>query len=338
MTENQPADDEEKYLGNECKELLLSLPKKRGWRTLHLYQFQGFWWETQAIEAVISFQKHFQARDSDIVVATLPKSGTTWLKALTFAVVNRHRFAIKTHPLLTSNPHDLVPYFELHLYANNQLVPDLSKFPEPRLFGTHIPFPSLGTITESNCKIVYVCRNPFDTFISAWHFANKIKPQHQAPLSLDEAFDMYCQGMSPYGPFWDHVLEYWKESLKRPQNVLFFKYEDMKEDVVLHLKRLAEFLDYPFTMEEERNGVIEDIAKLCSFESLKALEVNKTGMIRMSKFENKVFFRKAEVGDWVNYLTPKMEERMSKVIEEKLGGSGLTFKVIPDVANPVQQN
>ncbi|KAL6227621.1 hypothetical protein ACLB2K_001578 [Fragaria x ananassa] len=279
------------------KELLHSLPKERGWRSIHQYHFQNFWCPSVDIEAVISFQKHFQARDSDIVVASLPKSGTTWLKALTFAVVNRHRFDIKAHPLLTSYPHHLVPFFEMDLYINNR-VPDFSsKFAEPRLFGTHIPFPSLGTIKESNCKIIYVCRNPFDSFVSAWHFFNKVKLQSQAPLSLDEAFDRYCQGMDAFGPFWDHILGYWKESLKRPQNVLFLKYEDMNQDVVSHLKRLAKFLDYPFTEEEERNGVIEDISKMCSFETLKKLDINKTGTFVNNIENSKNLFRKAEVGD-----------------------------------------
>ncbi|XP_004291155.1 PREDICTED: cytosolic sulfotransferase 15-like isoform X1 [Fragaria vesca subsp. vesca] len=330
------ADHEEKNLSDECKELLLSLPKERGgWLGPPQYQYQGFWCVTaDIVQATIAFQRQFQARDSDIVVASVPKCGTTWLKALTFAVVNRHRFEIEAHPLLTSNSHNLVQHFEVDLYINNR-VPDFSsKFPgEPRrLFATHIPFPSLGTITKSNCKIVYVCRNPFDSFVSYWHFINKVRPQSLGPLSLDETFDKYCQGMDGFGPFWDHILRYWKESLKRPNNVLFFKYEDMKKDVVLHLKALAKFIDCPFTEEEERNGVIEDMAKLCSFDTMKKLEVNKTGTFVMN-LESKHLFRKAEVGDWVNYLTPMMKERMSRLIEEKFSGSGLTFEVTPELAD-----
>ncbi|KAK9910569.1 hypothetical protein M0R45_034525 [Rubus argutus] len=321
ITENQLPGDEEEKLSDECKELLLTLPKERGWATLHLYQFQGFWCQPAEIQSIMAFQKHFQASDSDIVLASVPKTGTTWLKALTFAIVNRHRFPInKNHPLLTSNPHDLVPFL-LELTNLSCKFPD-----EPRLFSTHIPFPSLGTIKESNCKIVYICRNPFDTFVSAWNFFNRGRPKSLPPLSLDEAFDMYCKGIILCGPFWDHMLGYWKESLKRPHNVLFLKYEDLKEDGVFHLKRLATFVEYPFTMEEERNCVIEDIAKLCSFETLKNLEVNKTGTF-FQHFERASLFRKAEVGDWVNYLNPEMVERLSKVIEERLCGSGLSFPI-----------
>lgn len=136
---------------------------------------------------------------------------------------------------------------------------------------------------------------------------------------------MYCRGVSGYGPFWDHVLGYWKESLERPDKVLFLRYEDLKHDTAIHVKRLAAFMGVPFSAEEEREGAIEEISRLCSFSNLKELEVNKTG--RSGPFvENNAFFRRGEVGDWVNHLTPEMAERLNEVIEEKLGGSGLTFK------------
>ncbi|KAJ1413466.1 Sulfotransferase domain [Sesbania bispinosa] len=110
--EQEPHDEEEEKLSQQCKELIRSLPKQRGWRTRYLYLFQGFWCQPAEIQAIIAFQNHFQPKNSDVIVATIPKSGTTWLKALTFAIVNRQRFTTTsiTHPLLTANPHDLVPF------------------------------------------------------------------------------------------------------------------------------------------------------------------------------------------------------------------------------------
>ncbi|KAF3434253.1 hypothetical protein FNV43_RR25356 [Rhamnella rubrinervis] len=336
ITKNQSRvgdDKEETNLSDECKEMLLSLPREKGWRTTFLYEFQGFWCQPTEIQAIMSFQKHFQACDTDVVLATIPKSGTTWLKALAFAIVNRNRFPINNdyknhdlHPLLTSNPHDLVPFLEYKLYSKNQL-PDLSKLGHPRIFGTHIPFPSLAnSVKKSNSKIVYLCRNPFDTFVSSWIYINKIRPTSLPELTLDEAFDRYCKGIIGFGPFWEHMLGYWKESIEKPNKVLFLKYEDLKDDTCFHLKRLAKFLDSAFSFEEERDGVIEKIVKLCSFENLKELEVNKNGR-SIKHFENKNLFRKAEVGDWVNYLSPKMADKLSKLVDEKLRGSGLKFKV-----------
>lgn len=122
------------------------------------------------------------------------------------------------------------------------------------------------------------------------------------------------------------MLGYWKESMARPDKVLFLKYEDLKEDVDFHVRRVAEFLDCGFTQEEVSSGVIENIIKLCSFEKMKALEVNKSGTVGRN-VENKYFFRKGQVGDWVNYLSTSMVEKLSKIIEEKLSGEGLSFRV-----------
>jgi len=54
--------------------------------------------------------------------------------------------------------------------------------------------------------------------------------------------------------------------------------------------------------------------------------VNKSGK-SIKNFENKDLFRKGEVGDWVNYLSPTMVKQLTKLMEEKLGAAGLSFKV-----------
>ncbi|CAI0421602.1 unnamed protein product [Linum tenue] len=347
---NRVQEEEDEKLSQECRDLLLSLPREKGWRTSYLYKFKGFWCQPKQIQAILSFQTHFQVKDTDVIVASIPKSGTTWLKALVFAISNRDKHPILnssknqhdqnpqphsqlSHPLFVSNPHDLVPFFEYKLYANSDgdhdRLLDLSGLPEPRLFATHIPFGALQEpIKKSGCKIVYICRNPLDTFISSWVYTNKLmKEGGLPPLPLEEAFEMYCQGVVGFGPFWEHMLGYWKESLERPEKVLFLKYEEMREDNQgLHLRKLANFLDCPFSLEEEKSGVVEGIAKLCSFEKLKDLEVNKSGSGAIMNFENKHLFRKGKVGDWVNYLSPSMVEKLATVMDDKLGGSGLEFK------------
>ncbi|KAJ1375221.1 Sulfotransferase domain [Sesbania bispinosa] len=313
---------EENKLSQECKELIRSLPREKSWITPYVYQFQGFWCPSNVIQAVNTFQKHFQAKDTDVIVATLPKSGTTWLKALTFAIVNRQCFSsLENHPLLTFNSHQLVPFFEFSIYGDfHDQIPHLSNMSERRLFGTHIPFSSLAkSIKESNCKIIYICRNPFDNFVSGWMFVNKVKQESLPTLTLEDAFERYCKGITSFGPFWNHMLSYWKESIARPDKVLFLKYEDLKEDVNCQVKRVAEFLGCPFTREEECSGVVENIIKLCSFEKMKELEVNTSRTLSRS-VENKHFFRKAEIGDWENYLSPSMVEILSKITEEKLRG------------------
>lgn len=136
-------------------------------------------------------------------------------------------------------------------------------------------------------------------------------------------------GNYPYGPIWDHWLAYWNESLVRPSKVLFLKYEDMKKDGVNVLKRLAEFLGCAFSKEEDEAGVVEEIVRLCSFEKLSRLQVNKTGELALSEevaAMKSSYFRKGEVGDWKNHFNEEMAaEKFDGIIEEKLRGSGLSI-------------
>ena len=244
------------------------------------------------------------------------------VETLTFAIVNRRTFSsLEDHPLLKNISHELVPSFEHSVYAVDIMdqIP-LSKMNEPRIFSSHIPFPSLAkSVKESNCKIVYISRNPFDTFVSYWIFGNKLRSKIPSlpTLRLEEAFESYCKGISSFGSFWDHNLGYLKESIARSNKVLFVKYEDLTEDPIFHVKKIAKFLGYPFNQEEENNKVIENIINLCGFEKMKELEVNKSGTHR-EQIDYKFFFRNAKVGDWKKYLSPSMEEKLSKIVDEKL--------------------
>ncbi|KAK3407678.1 hypothetical protein EUGRSUZ_J00079 [Eucalyptus grandis] len=298
-------------------DLIASLPQEKLLNFLPCCLFQNFWYAISMLPNVVACQRHFKAKDKDIVVASDPKSGTTWLMAIAFSIVNRSRFDASNTPLLTSSPHELVPRFEIDLFRNNSRS-DLDDMEEPRLFSTHLPYPSLPEcVKRSDCRIIYICRNPLDTVVSSWYFSLEMARSAEWPeWSLEEHFESYCQGKFPLGPFWEHMVGYWKESLERPH----------KEDIGGQMKKVAQFVGLPFTEEEKEGGVIEEIAKMCSLKTLKNLEVNKSGKLPGKIIEKRSFFRKGEVGDWVNHLTPSMANRLNSIMQEKIGPFGLHFK------------
>ncbi|KAJ6799090.1 cytosolic sulfotransferase 15-like [Iris pallida] len=225
-------------------------------------------------------QKLFEARPTDIIMATLPKSGTTWLKALLFATDRQPQFFSLPYPQLGHlNPHT-VSFLEGELYGDGVRVPEMDSIPSPRFWATHISRSiSYPIRCRLRCRVVYLCRNPKDNIVSYWHFISKLRKKNgREPLPLDVCFDRFCQGRSHSGPFWDHMLGYWKASLRvRGSNVLFMRYEELMKDPAAELKRVAEFVGCPFTQEEQANGVVEDIVGTCGFEKLSNLEVNKVG-------------------------------------------------------------
>ncbi|KAI3808733.1 hypothetical protein L1987_24692 [Smallanthus sonchifolius] len=198
----------------------------------------------------------------NVVVLSAPKTGTTWLKSLAFAITTREKFDESTNPLLTKLAHECVPYLERPL----EEFEDAIKNSSISLLASHLPYASLPeSVAASNCKIVYIYRNVKDVIVSWYHFLREIVkvPMEDAPF--EEAFEEFCQGISGAGPYWDHILGYWKASLERPD----------RDFVVL---------------------------------------------------ENRVFFRKAKDGDWQNYFSDEMKEKIDKLMDEKLSGTGLVLK------------
>ncbi|CAI9108356.1 OLC1v1007929C1 [Oldenlandia corymbosa var. corymbosa] len=324
----------EKESEDKLQQLFQELPKKHAF-SREFGQFNGFWFHVDILRGILRFHQHFKdAHDSDIILATLPKSGTTWLKALIWSIVNRKNHPISESPLLHNNPHGLVPFLEIELYSRPE-IPDITSIPDPRIFATHLLFQCLpnAILDESRCRVIYLCRNPLDVFTSWVHFMLQNGSFPQGPdqdqaVFVNEVFDAFCEGTSHYGPFWDHILGYWKASLNNPEKFLFLQYEDLIKDIDSSLEKMAEFLGCSFTKEEENEGIVQEIAKLCGLQNLKNLECNKNGETEhVRKNKHSSFFRKGEVGGWVGYLSPSMAERLQSLLRDKFAGSGLTMKI-----------
>ncbi|KAH0910342.1 hypothetical protein HID58_033663, partial [Brassica napus] len=283
------------YLGDEdltqeTRDLLSSLPSEKGWLVSQIYQFEGSWHTQGLVQGILNCQKNFKAKDSDIILATTPKSGTTWLKALLFALIHRDKFPITA-------------------YLQTSISP--------------------SCLLQDSCKRTYsiiLCRYPLrarlvrldpkDVFVSLWHFGRKLSPEETAEYPIEKVVEAFCQGKFIGGPFWDHVLEYWYESRKNPNKVLFVTYEKLKKQTEVEVKRIADFIGCGFTAEEE----VSEIVKLCSFESLSKLEVNRQGKLP-NGIESNSYFRKGEIGGWRDTLSESLAEVIDRTTEEKFRGS-----------------
>ncbi|KAL8240759.1 hypothetical protein R6Q59_014114 [Mikania micrantha] len=309
------------------EEMIKALPQHtNSWSKgkMIMYKYQDFWSIKHLIEGAILAQQSFKAEPSDVFLCSAPKTGTTWLKSLSFAILTREKFDESTTPLLTKFAHECVPLLEnSHVVEHENIRKNLSL----PLISTHLPYASLPeSVISSNCKIVYIYRNIKDVIVSQYHFGREALKLSMEDAPFEEAFNDFCKGVSGYGPYWDHVLGYWKASLERPEKILLLKYEDLKSEPKSNVKRLADFIGSPFSVDEEKAGVVDNIIKFCGFENMSKLEVNKTGKINGSLFENRFYYRKGKVGDWMNYFTNEMKEKIDKLTDEKFDGTSLLLK------------
>ncbi|CBI17775.3 unnamed protein product, partial [Vitis vinifera] len=151
--------------------------------------------------------------------STSPKFGTTWLKALVFAILNRVRYNYDSHPLLSTNPHDYIPFLEADASKNCTIVAQFlfsasqSNLPRPWV-GDVLP----GSILALGCKIVYVYRNPKDVLVSFFENlsnleVNKIGTLAASPTRV-RANDVYFR-RGKVGDWKNHLTTEMVECLDR---------------------------------------------------------------------------------------------------------------------------
>ncbi|KAL8518330.1 hypothetical protein ACS0TY_009630 [Phlomoides rotata] len=102
--------------------------------------------------SILGLQALLNAQDSDVFVASFPKSGTTWLKAIVFTLLNRERYPVldNNHPLVDHNPHDLIYFLERALPVDSKILERASSCSIPRMFSTHIPYSFLPESVKNN--------------------------------------------------------------------------------------------------------------------------------------------------------------------------------------------
>ncbi|CAN1351243.1 Cytosolic sulfotransferase 5 [Linum perenne] len=222
---------------------------------------QGFWYPTYLVNSIEAFRANFKPQRNDVVVlASSMKTGTTWLKALSHCILFRDDDHGEEEDILTKmNPHLCVPSLEGIVYFDDPSIPRIGQ-DECRLFQTHVPFSYLPNSIKNDsggCKLVYITRDPKDTLVSLWHFYNKIAGGNNLDqLPLEKVEQNFCNGAIPFGPFHDHVLEYWEASKRSLDRVMFIKYEDLCHDPKPVVRKLAKFLGRPFEDERDVEKVI----------------------------------------------------------------------------------
>ncbi|XP_044983891.1 cytosolic sulfotransferase 7-like [Hordeum vulgare subsp. vulgare] len=315
---------------------LANLPLETRYPPFTLRQYAGFWLpEVTLARGLPAARDRFAPRPDDVLLASFPKSGTTWLKALAFATVRRaaHPPSSHDHPLRRRSPHDCVPFLEISLALADDMdaaAADLDALPSPRVLATHLPFsllPVPGRLAAAAGRIVYVCRDPKDALVSSWLFTRKASENvgvDAGSFSLREAVELFCAGRGLSCPQWRHVVEYWEASRNEHHRVLFLRYEQMLRDPVGSLRTMAEFMGCAFSPEEEERGVDRAIAELCSMEELKNVEANRKGRTG-SGVKADAFFRKGVAGDWSNHMTPEMGKMVDEAVKHGLRGSGFSF-------------
>ncbi|XP_023280165.1 sulfotransferase family cytosolic 2B member 1-like [Seriola lalandi dorsalis] len=248
----------------------------------------------------------FPFQDTDILIASYPKSGTTWMQEIVTLISGRG------DPHLTQNVPNWTraPWLEQYYCA---AVLEASST-TPRVITTHLPHHLLGpTLQGSKAKVIYVSRNPKDVVVSFYHF-HKIANFLPEAGTFPEFLDRFLEGTLNFGSWFDH-FKGWTSQTATMGNLLHITYEEMSLDLHGAIKRVSSFLQCPLVEDEVKNCV-----KYCSFTSMKDNKMVNYTLVpdEIMDHSKGSFMRKGKAGDWKNMFTEEQNQYFESIFKSKM--------------------
>ena len=201
----------------------------------------------------------YRPRSDDIVIATYPKSGTTWMQQIVSLLIFQ-----SPEPRPVS---EIAPWFDRRELEDtpDTVMSRLDQQTHRRFIKSHVPFD--GMPIHDEVKYIHVARDGRDACLSYHNHcrafgehalarldklgfadATLVRPYPRAPEDprefflrwMNEGLDGDPDGM-PFGSWFNFERTYWAE--RHRSNLLMVHYRDLKADLLGEIRRIAGFLD-----------------------------------------------------------------------------------------------
>ncbi|KAG8008942.1 Sulfotransferase family cytosolic 2B member 1 [Nibea albiflora] len=263
----------------------------------------------------LKYYEEFSFRPDDIIIATYPKSGTTWMQEIVPLIMSGGDPAsVETLPNWRR-----VPWLEV----DNTCKLHLEQRPSPRMLSTHFQYTMMPpSFSEVKPKVIYVMRNPKDVFTSSFHYYGMtsflVNPGPQS-----EFLHKFLDGKVTFGSWFDHVKSWLNAEDK--DRIMYISYEEMIMDLKDSVARIAQFLEKPLDPE-----VMEKIADRCLFKNMKQNKMSNYSTVSREFMDQtkSEFLRKGIAGDWKNQLTVAEAAYFDAVYKDKM--KDVKFKFVWD--------
>ena len=241
---------------------------------------------------------HYSPREGDVIIATYPKCGTTWMEHIVVNLLHSDGDV----PLVM----DVSPWIELRLRRDTQdveipikeVMSDFDKQTHRRMMKTHLPLNCLPY--HPPAMYIVVARDARDACMS---FFNHVK----ALGSIEEGQDIrqyWAEWIANAAnedtvahPLFDFYQQWW--DFRHLKNVLLVHFSDLKTDPVKEISRLAQFLGI-----EPDEELVNDVREATDFSTMKA-NAGKLlpGLVDRFKEDGRSFINEGTNGRWRESLT-----------------------------------
>ncbi|HEX6287721.1 MAG TPA: sulfotransferase domain-containing protein [Herpetosiphonaceae bacterium] len=255
----------------------------------------------------------YQPTKRDLFVCTYSKSGTNWMMQIAYQIAH-HGHGDYEHI------HDVVPWPDAPMPSIVTLDDDATYRGAPtgmRVIKTHLESEYVPYSPEAG--YIVVVRDPKEIFVSSYFFSSGMFSD-SVMVPVDEWHAMFLSDKFPYGSWSEHLASYWP--WRSRDNVLFFTFAEMKQDLPGVVRRVAEFMDVALS-EEELALVVEK----SEFSYMKRID-HKFVPHRPRLFKNMgktVMIRKGEHGKSSELLSHEQQAQIDRYMRAELRRHGCDF-------------
>jgi aryl sulfotransferase len=192
---------------------------------------------------------HFPFRAGDIVISTLPKSGTTWVQMIC-------ALAIFLTPHIPAPLSELSPWMESNRSTRDEIYDQLAAQDHRRFIKAHLPLSDLPI--NSPATYVVVARHPLDVAVSTYHQNEEYHrahirrhgggPELGPPRATPREWLLHwireeasAQKVASLPHAMRHLSGTWAHH--QEPNVVLLHYEDLSVDLEGEMRRLAARLE-----------------------------------------------------------------------------------------------
>ena len=274
-------------------------------------------------------------------IASYPKSGNTWLKALISSYYYSKDGIFSEILINNIGQFPEKKHFEEFNY-DSKIITDTSRFwlkaqekintqKKLKFFKTHNAFGSLNnqifTNKENSIGCIYIVRDPRNVLTSLRnHYQmNEDKTLEWMTNKKQFIFDDRNIKEDGYSSFqfissWEINYKSWKAQKQIPLKIV--RYEDLLSETYLVSKEIIEFINKTLNVNKkvDRNK-LKNSVESTSFNKLQSLEKNNgfSESVISKKTNNKIpFFFLGPENDWKKILTGDQAQKLNNIFEKNL--------------------
>ena len=191
----------------------------------------------------------FVPRADDVLIATYPKCGTTWMQQIVHSLRTRGDMDFEE---IT----EVVPWIEMAHDVGQDL--DADQRGTPRAFKTHLD----GDAVPGGARYIYIIRDPRDVLVSFFRFFEGWVFEAGSIDLNTFAREFFLPGSMRSGNYWQHLASWWPRH--DAADTLMFSYEEMNADPRSAIVAVARFIGI------DDDATIAIACERASFETMRA--------------------------------------------------------------------